>query len=162
MSVCVQRIRPSKRTEFDGMKMIRGTPSKRRKISNGRYQGVYVHPQITQKNTHENLYENAKGTPRWTTPQKRIKSMEVDSESSALQWRSLLSPKAKAFIGITDSENGNETVSEPSMNFKLAIGSKDKSRTASKSDLETNRGFLGFKQWIPLQEDDDNDETVSV
>ena len=59
---------------------------------------------------------------------------------------------------MTDSEKLNEIVSESSMHFKRAMGSKDE----SKLDPETTRGFLGFKPWVPLQDDDNDDETVSV
>ena len=107
---------------------------------------------------NEDHHENAHETLRWRTPKKRTKaigrrtkSMEIDCESSAVLCRTLLSPKAKAFIGITESENVKETVSEPSMGFKFAMGSSgNESRTVSKSNSETNRGFLWFKQWIPL------------
>ena len=142
--------------------MIRGNANKRRKISNDRYQDVYVNPPITHKNTHENLHHNAQVTARWTNPKKRANSMEADSESSDLLWRSSLSSKAKAFIGIADSEEMNEIVSESSKHFKRAMGSRNESRAESKLNPETNRGFLGSKQWIPLQEDDDDNETVSV
>ena len=162
MLVCVPRIRSSKRTEFDGKKLIRGNANKRRKISNDRYQGVYVNPPITHKNTHENLHQNAQVTAKWPSPKKRANSMEVDCESSDSLWRSSLTSKAKAFIGITDSEKMNEIVSESSIHFKRAMGSRGESRTESKLNPETNRGFLGSKQWIPLQDDDNDDGTVSV
>ena len=162
MSICVPRMRSSKRTEFDGKKMIRGNANKRRKISNDRYQDVYVNTPINYKNTHEKLHQNAQVTARWTSPKKRTNSMEVDCESSDLLWRSSLSSKAKAFIGIKDSEKMIEIVYESSIHFKRAMGSRNESRTESKLNPETNRGFLGFKQWVPLQEDDDDNETVSV
>ena len=160
-SVHVQRMRSPKGTEFDVMKTVRGNSNKRRKISHNKCQGFDVNRQIIEENKRENLPENARGTPRWMSLKKRTKSMEVDSKSSGLMWRSSLSPKAKPFIGITDSGDEIESVSRPSMNFPLAMGSGNESRTASKSDLGTKSGFLWSKQWKPLQEDDEED-TVSV
>ena len=73
------------------------------------------------------------------------------------------SATTKAFIGITDTENGNEAVSDPSLGFSFERKSSgNESWTTSESDLETNGGFLGFKQWIPLEEDDEDDEAVPV